>query len=141
MSVEAKIILEKIEYKSGDKNFEGVVAFDDSIKEKRPGVIVFSNWMGISDETKAKLTGLAKLGYVAMAGDIYGKGMNPKDAKEASSLATIYKNDRKLLRERANLALDQLAKNPKVDSKNITCASPPVNSYLEFWGWMVARMG
>ena len=46
MSVEAKIKLEKVEYKSGDKTFEGVVAYDTNIKGKKPGVIVFPNWMG-----------------------------------------------------------------------------------------------
>jgi dienelactone hydrolase len=115
MSVEAKIILEKVEYKSGDKLFEGVLAFDNAIKIKKPGIIVFSNWMGITTETESKLTELARLGYVAMAGDIYGKGIKPKNAKEAGELATIYKNDRKLLRERGNLALSVLSKKSKVD--------------------------
>jgi dienelactone hydrolase len=95
MSVEAKVTLEKVEYKLGDKTFEGVVAYDSAITE------------------------LAKLGYVAMAGDVYGKGIRPKDAKEAGELATALKNDRKLLRERANLALATLAKNSKVDTKKL----------------------
>lgn len=119
VNAEAKIKLEKIEYKSGDNLFVGVVAYDSALKGKKPGVVVFHNWMGITQETESKISELAKLGYVAMAGDIYGKGIRPKDAKEAGALATIYKNDRKLLRERVNLALVELAKNPKVDSKKL----------------------
>lgn len=119
MSVEAKVKLEKVEYKSGDKTFEGIVAYDSNIKGKNPGVIVFPNWMGITAETESKITELAKLGFVAMAGDIYGKGVRPKDAKEAGVLATMYKEDRKLLRERVNLALSALSKNAKVDSKKL----------------------
>lgn len=119
MSAQAKINLEKVEYKSGDKIFEGVVAYDSSIEGKKPGVLVFPNWMGISKETESKITELAKLGYVAFAADIYGKGVRPKDTKEAGALATMYKNDRKLLRERANLALSVLAKNPKVEPKKL----------------------
>ena len=119
MSVEAKINLEKVEYKSGDKTFEGVLAYDTAIKGKKPGVVVFSNWMGITAETESKITELARLGYVAFAGDIYGKGVRPKDSSEAGALATIYKNDRKLLRERTNLALETLLKNSKVDTKKI----------------------
>lgn len=119
VNAEAKIKLEKIEYKSGDNLFVGVVAYDSALKGKKPGVVVFHNWMGITAETESKISELAKLGYVAMAGDIYGKGIRPKDAKEAGALATIYKNDRKLLRERVNLALVELAKNPKVDSTKL----------------------
>lgn len=119
MSIEAKINLDKVEYKSADKTFEGIVAYDSSIKGKKPGVIVFPNWMGISAETESKIKELAKLGYVAMAGDIYGKGVRPKDAKEAGVLATMYKEDRKLLRERVNLALSTLSKNANVDPKKL----------------------
>lgn len=119
VNVEAKIKLEKVEYKSGDNLFEGVVAYDSALKGKKPGVVVFHNWKGITAETESKITELAKLGYVAMAGDIYGKGIRPKNAKEAGELATLYKNDRKLLRERVNLALVELAKNPKVDSNKL----------------------
>ena len=119
MSLEAKVILEKLEYKTGDKTFEGVLAYDSAIKGKKPGVVVFPNWMGITGETESKITELAKLGYVVMAGDIYGKGIRPKDAKEAGVLATMLKNDRNLLRERTNLALAELSKNSKVDSKKL----------------------
>ncbi|MDD4975772.1 MAG: dienelactone hydrolase family protein [Bacteriovorax sp.] len=119
MSAEAKVLLEKVEYKSGDKTFEGVVAYDSSLKGKKAGVIVFPNWMGIASEAESKITELAKLGYVAMAADLYGKGTRPKDAKEAGELSTILKNDRQLLRERSKLALATLAKNSKVDSSKL----------------------
>lgn len=119
MNAEAKVELKKIEYKSGDQTFEGVVAMDSALKGKKPGVVVFHNWMGITKETESKITELAKLGYVAMAGDIYGKGIRPKDVKEAGELATKYKSDRKLLRERVNLALDELKKNSHVDSAKL----------------------
>lgn len=115
----AKINLEKIEYKSGGEVFEGVLAYDSAQKGKKPGVVVFHNWKGITTETESKITELAKLGYVAFAGDIYGKGIRPQDNKEAGALATKYKSDRKLLRERVNLALDTLSKNAKVDSKKL----------------------
>lgn len=116
MNAQAKVVLKKVEYKSGDQTFEGVVAVDSAMKGKKPGVVVFHNWMGVTGETESKITELAKLGYVAMAADVYGKGIRPKDAKEAGELATKYKNDRKLLRERATLALDELKKHANVDS-------------------------
>lgn len=119
MNVEAKITVSKIEYKSGDQTFEGLIAMDSAQKGKKPGVLVFHNWMGVTAETESKIIELAHLGYVAMAADLYGKGIRPKDTKEAGALATKYKNDRKLLRESANLALSELVKNPKVDAKKL----------------------
>ena len=119
MSTEAKITLTKLEYKSGEKTFEGVLAMDTALKGKKPGVVVFHNWMGITAETESKIVELAKLGYVAFAADVYGKGSRPKDMKEAGEFATALKNDRKLLRERANLALSELEKNQHVDAKKL----------------------
>ena len=119
LNVEAKVKLEKIEYKSEGEIFEGVVAFDSNNHSKKPGVVVFHNWMGITKETESKITELAKLGYIAFAGDIYGKAIRPKNTNEAGALATKYKNDRILLRSRVNLALEQLVKIKNVDSTKL----------------------
>lgn len=119
LNSEAKVVTEKAEYKLGDKTFEGVFAYDNSIKGNKPGVVVFHNWMGVTPETVSKITELAKLGYVAFAGDIYGKDIRPKSAKEASELSSMYKNDRRLLRERVNLALSELTKHKNVDTKKL----------------------
>jgi dienelactone hydrolase len=62
---------------------------------------------------------LARLGYVAFASDIYGKGVLAKDAKEAAALAGIYLGDRKLLRARASAGLDVLRNRPEVDPKRL----------------------
>lgn len=118
-AAQAKVELKKIEYKAGDQTFEGVVAMDSAIKGKKPGIVVFHNWMGVTAETESKITELAKLGYVAMAADVYGKGIRPKDVKEAGELATKYKSDRKELRNRANYALEELKKNSHVDTSKL----------------------
>jgi len=55
------------------------------------------------------------MGYVAFAADIYGKGVRPKDNKEAGSVATIYREDRKLMRARARAALKEMLKLRQVD--------------------------
>lgn len=118
-AAEAKMKTEKIEYKSGDLTFEGFLAYDTNNKGNKPGVMIVHNWMGITSETESKAIEVAKLGYVAFAGDIYGKGIRPKDAKEAGELAGKYKADIKTLRERANLAIDTLRKQKGVDTKKI----------------------
>lgn len=118
----AKVKTSIIEYKSGEQTFEGVLVQDTSIKGNKPGIMVVHNWMGITAETEAKAIEMAKLGYVVFAGDIYGKGIRPKDAKEAGELAGKYKADIKTLRERANLAIETLKKQKGVDTSKIFVA-------------------
>ena len=119
INAESKVIIQKKAYHSGSKNFEGVLAFDGQSKRRKPGIVVFHNWMGVTNETISKISELAKLGYVVFAADLYGKGVRPKNEKEASELSTTFKNDRALLRERANLALIELVKSKFVDDKKL----------------------
>jgi len=119
VAVEAKVKTERVEYKSGDLTFEGFLAYDTLSQGKRPGVMIVHNWMGVTAETESKAIEVAKLGYVVFAGDIYGKGIRPKDAAEAGALAGKYKGDLKMLRERANLAIEELRKNKRVDGSKI----------------------
>lgn len=115
----AKVHTQKVDYSSGDLKFEGFLAYDDSFKGNRPGMVIFHNWMGVTKETESKAIEFAKTGVIAFAGDIYGKGIRPKDTKEAGELATKYKSDRNLLRERVTLALNELLKQKHVDTKKI----------------------
>ena len=115
----AAIKSEIIEYKQGDTTLEGVLIYDDAVKGPRPGVLIVHQWLGITDYEKGRAKQLAELGYVAFCADIYGKGVRPKDTKEAGVEATKYKTDRKLLRARANAGLDVLKKSDHVDAKHV----------------------
>jgi dienelactone hydrolase len=108
-----------VEYKQGDTVCEGFLAVDPSVQGKRPGVLVVHEWMGLVDFTKDRTRALAKLGYVAFAADVYGKGVRPKDAKEAGEQAGKLKGDRALLRARTKAALDLLLADPRVDASRI----------------------
>src|SRR3954462_14644429 len=93
LTLPAAIQTKTIEYKQGDTTLEGVLVYDDAVKEKRPGVLVVHQWMGVTDHEKNRAKMLAELGYVAFCADIYGKGVRPKDTKEAGAQAGKYKND------------------------------------------------
>jgi dienelactone hydrolase len=108
---------ETVEYKEGDTTLEGVLIYDDSIMNKRPGVLIVHQWKGLTDYEKKRGEMLAKLGYVAFAADIYGKGTRPKDTKEAGQYAGKYKNDRDLLRRRVKAGFEQLKKSRFVDAE------------------------
>ena len=110
---------EAIEYKQGDTTCEGYLAYDDAVKGTRPGVLVVHDWLGCDSYAKMRADMLAKLGYVAFAADIYGKGVRPSGPPEAMAQVTKYKGDRALLRARVNAALDALKKQPQCDTKRV----------------------
>ncbi len=83
----ARLITQTAEYKQGDTVLEGYLAYDDSFPGKRPGVLVVHEWYGLGQHAKTKAEELAKLGYVAFAADIYGKGIRPATNEEAAKVA------------------------------------------------------
>jgi dienelactone hydrolase len=115
----AALHTEAVEYKDGDKVLEGYLAYDDATKDKRPGVLIVHEWTGHNPYVRTRAEQLAKLGYVAFALDMYGKGVQAKDPKEAAEMSSVYKNDRKLMRSRATAGLDVLRKQPLVDTKRV----------------------
>jgi dienelactone hydrolase len=115
----AELKTQMIEYTEGGATLEGYLAYDDAQKEPHPGVLIIHEWWGLTDYVKQRADQLAKLGYVAFALDMYGKGVLAKDAREAAALATIYKNDRKLMRGRAAAGFEVLRKHPVADPENL----------------------
>jgi dienelactone hydrolase len=108
-----------VEYRLGDTTLEGVLVYDDAVKTKRPGVLIFHQWLGITDYEKQRAEMLAQLGYVAFCADIYGQGVRPGNPQEAGTLAGKYKNDRALLRARAAAGLAAFKQDPLVDGERI----------------------
>jgi len=115
----AEVKTEVVEYRHGDVLLEGYLAYDDALTGKRPGVLVVHEWMGHNPYVRKRAEQLARLGYVAFALDMYGKGVRAKDGKEAAALAGIYKGDRKLMRARAGAGLDVLRKHAMVDPSRL----------------------
>src|SRR5436190_12270246 len=114
-----EIVTKIIEYKQGDTTLEGYLAYDNSVTGARPGVLIVHQWKGLGAYEKMRAEMLAKMGYVAFACDIYGKGVRPTAMQDAAAQAGKYKNDRKLLRERVNAGLAELRKQQGVDTAKI----------------------
>ena len=119
VNARAELHTEAVEYKHGDTMLEGYLAYDNAVKGKMPGVLVVHEWWGNNAYSKRRAEQLARLGYIAFALDIYGKGIIAKDAKEAGALAGKYRGDRKLMRERANAGLEVLRKHELTDTKRM----------------------
>ena len=107
------------DYKDGDAQLEGYVAYDSPGTAKKPGVLVVHEWLGLDAYARSRADQLARLGYVAFAADIYGKGIRPANTEEAGKQAGLYRADRKLMRSRINAALAELRKQPGVDPAKI----------------------
>ena len=84
----SKIVGETVEYKSDGTNLKGYVAYDDSIKGKRPGVLVVHEWWGHNEYARKRADMLAGLGYTALAVDMYGDGKNTTHAEDANKFMT-----------------------------------------------------
>jgi dienelactone hydrolase len=116
---QAEIKSERIDYRHGDSLLQGYLAYDDSMTGKRPGVLVVHEWWGMNDYAKRRAEQLARLGYVAFALDMYGKGKVTTDPKQAGEWAGSFRNDRKLCRARGAAGLEVLKKRTQVDPARI----------------------
>lgn len=114
-----ELVKQTVEYKDGDKILEGYLVYDDAGNQKRPGVMLIHEWWGLNSYIMGRADEIARLGYVAFAADIYGKGIRAKDMAEAGKLSRTYSSDRELIVRRANEGLDQLKNNSLVDQKRI----------------------
>ncbi len=100
-SAAAKIVTKTIEYTHNGVKLEGFYAYDDAITGSRPGMIVVHEWWGQNKFARDQAEELAKLGYAALAIDMYGKGVMADKPEDAQKLAGPFYADRKLMRERA----------------------------------------
>ena len=118
-TAEARLQTQVVEYRHGGVVLQGYLAFDDAFKGKRPGVLVVHEWWGINDFIRERTERLAKLGYVALAADIYGKGVRTTDVEEAAAISGKYKKDPELLRSRGRAGLAKLRSLKQTDAKRL----------------------
>lgn len=118
-SAQAAIKVQTVEYKQGDTALEGWLVYDDALQGKRPGVVIYPQWMGPSAHEKNAAEKLAQMGYVAFVADIYGKDVRPDTPQAAGAQMGKYLKDRPLLLARAQAALDQLRASPMVDAQKL----------------------
>ena len=110
---------ETIEYRDGEVNLRGFLAYDERKPGRRPGVLVMPEAFGLGPQAKRRAERLAELGYVALAGDPYGDGLQVNDLQEAIKRAMALFADPAKSRARARAALDKLASLPQVDPSRL----------------------
>lgn len=106
---------ETIVYEQDDVVFEGVIAWDQDIPVRKPGVLITHTFWGQTDFEADKAVAIAKLGYVGFAIDIYGKGRRAAKLDEAGVLMAELNDDRSLLLQRMQLAYNVLKEHGQVN--------------------------
>lgn len=110
---------ENISYTGDNITMKGFVAFDSSSDAKRPAVLIIPEWWGLNEYPKMRARELAKLGYIAMAMDMYGEGLVTDSPSTAGKLATpFYSNPQKAL-TRIEAALAALKNFKQTDTGKI----------------------
>jgi dienelactone hydrolase len=113
-----ELVAKAVEYRHGDVVLEGYLAYEAG-GEKRPGVLVCHEWKGHGSYVRMRAEQIARLGYVAFALDVYGKGVTAKDHVEAAKMAGMYKGDRALMRGRVKAGYDVLSSQAVCDASRI----------------------
>ena len=110
---------ENISFSADSTNLNAFVVYNDSVKGKRPAVLVIPEWWGLNDYPKMRARMLASLGYVAMALNMYDDGKvadNPDSAKAYSG--PFYMHPEKA-KARIDAAIAKLRSYDNVDTANI----------------------
>ncbi len=104
-------------YRHGEVELEGWLQRPPGRAEDQrvPGVLICHAWRGRGEFDRKVAERMARLGYVALALDMYGKGVYAKDSAEASRLAGGLYADPALMRARARAGLEELRRLPEVD--------------------------
>ena len=75
----SKVVTKTVQYQQNDTVLQGYLAYDDAVTGKRPGVLVVHEFWGLNEFAKKRAEEVAKLGYVALAVDMYGEGKTTRD--------------------------------------------------------------
>lgn len=106
-----------LEYQDGNTLLEAYLAIPAG--DKKPVVLVSHDWSGKNDFARQTADELAKLGYIGFALDMYGKGCIGETKEEKIALMTPLMQNRGLLQQRINAALNTAKTLPQADTTRI----------------------
>jgi dienelactone hydrolase len=116
---DATVKTRELDYRAGDTALQGFIAWDDAARGRRPGVLVVHEWWGMNEHARNQARRLAEAGYVGFALDMYGKGKVTTHPQDAQAFVSEVTKDPAVLAARFNAALEQLKRDPHVDTTRI----------------------
>jgi dienelactone hydrolase len=106
-----------ITYSDHDTTLEAYCVHNDSIASKKPIVLIFHDWSGRNLFAEQKAHQIAKLGWIGLAVDMYGKGKTGQTKEEKNALMQPLIQNRSHLQRRTLAAL-QIAKQIEMGDTN-----------------------
>ena len=114
-----KLKEENITYQVDSLTIDGFIVYDENTTGKRPAVLVVHEWWGLNDYAKKKARELAKLGYIAMAIDMYGNSQRADNPTDAAKLAGPFYQNPAFAKKHVDAALKILKAYPQADTTKI----------------------
>ena len=118
-SSKSDLVEEEIIYTSDSTSLKGFLVYDNSIKGKRPGVLIVHEWWGLNDYARKRARMLAELGYTAFALDMFGDGKTATHSQDAQKFASFIFSNLEVGEERFMAAYNLLKQQPTVDPDEI----------------------
>ena len=95
MGIETRLV----EYRDGNRIFEGMLARDEALEGPRPGVLVAHTIRGRSRFEEDRARTLAEMGYAGFAIDVYGKEVIGSEFDDCRRMMEGLRSDRATLQQ------------------------------------------
>lgn len=119
LSIRAELVAQPVDYIDGEVTLKGYLAYDNSVEKQRPGVLVVHEWWGHNEYARKRARMLAKLGYTALAVDMYGEGKSTQHPKEAKQFMMQALKNAETAKSRFIAALNLLKAHKTVNPEQI----------------------
>lgn len=110
---------ETVTYQANGVTLKGYLVFDESITGKRPAILVVHEWWGLNDYAKSRARQLAKLGYIALAVDMFGDGKTAANPQQAQEFTSPFYKDPQLSKIRLDAAIKKVKEYKQTDTSNV----------------------
>ena len=115
----ADIVGREVDYQADGVQLKGYIAYDNNIRGKRPGIVVVHEWWGHNEYVRHRARMLAKLGYTALAVDMYGAGKHTRHPADAQKFVQEAMANMPEFEDRFRAGLKILRNEPTVDPERI----------------------
>lgn len=109
----------EVSYSANGTTLKGYIAYDDTVKGKRPGILVIHEWWGHNEYARKRARMFAEQGYTALALDMYGDGKQAHHPDDAGKFASEVSKNAVLAKARFDAAYNLLGKEETVDADKI----------------------
>ncbi len=116
---QAAVVGKEVSYSADGTTLKGFLAYDSSVKGKRPGILVVHEWWGLNNYARKRARMLAEQGYTALALDMYGNGKQAHHPDDAQKFSSEVSQNEALAKARFEAALNFLKQQNTVDPDNI----------------------